>query len=171
MIHSKTMETPQTQPIIEDDESGDAGKAGSSSLSISLFLPIPFEVESIDSIESEEGSHSDKSFYYAYHKTDWHGQSVQWGRWVYDSRNQTLKHSISHRIIYLTRINSSNKLLKVISSLMIQPNGDSEQFYQLATGILQHRHGASWDDVWKDPTQVFKNEKIRPKTVNHGNQK
>jgi hypothetical protein len=147
-----------TDPIhneSEDDVDGDSTSGDTSHGSASsVFLPMPFEVESNPSDDALFPSIFWTSSEFL--KVDWFSSSsVQWGKWVYDPRTKTLRHSLTHRSFSLLKINDPTRLLKVLASLLVQPHSDTEQFYQLASGILKNRHGADWNSFWAAGESTF----------------
>lgn len=155
-----------TQPsIITDNQSVDdgdsSGEAASGSAS-SVFLPMPFENDSqVDESIFPTLFWSSSDF----NRINWlSDRSIQWGKWVYDPRTKTLRHSLTHRTFSLNKINDPTRLLKVLASLLVQPHSDTEQFYQLASGVLKNRHGTDWNSFWQLGDATFLKTISKPNT-------
>lgn len=167
------IDTPNPNNLDDSDTSEGESSSGSGSngaqISSSLFLPMPFEVDPPSSDESLVPSFwSDGS----YGRIDWLCSHVQWGKWVYDARTRTLRHTITHRSFSLSKLDDPSRLLKAMTSLMIQPNGDTEHFYQLASGILKYRHNSDWNSFWlngESTLSLLPTKTVSPSTPKHGN--
>jgi hypothetical protein len=142
--------------LSDDDESGSTGGGGMQAPP-ALMLPFPFEVER--GASDEEAVMTD-GFWHdgSYRHVDWWSPTVRWGKWVYDARTRTIKHALTRRLFSFQNLDSPERLLRAMASLMIQPHGDSERFYQLASGLLQKRHGVGWESFWGNCEAVLSSE-------------
>jgi hypothetical protein len=128
---------------VETDDDGGSSGSGEPALT----LPFPFEVFHGGAGEltpTTDDFWTDQSFL----RVNWRDPLVRWGKWGYDVRTRQLTHALTQRSFSLSRLDSPGALLRAITSLLIQPNGDVAQFYHLASGALKFCHNKSWDSFW-----------------------
>lgn len=143
---------------LEEEEQGDSSSSGGIETPPGYRPVFPFEHSTH---RLPEDALFTNNFWYdgSYGKVDWLGDTVKWGKWLYDPKTRTIKHSLTHRAISLGKLNSPQRLLRTMTSLMTQPHGDPSHFYQLATGILQKRHQKDWKDLWTKGEEIIKEDK------------
>jgi hypothetical protein len=147
----------------DDSSSGTGGGVGEPP---ALVFEFPFEAK--DGFELEKESVLIDGFWHdgSFAKLHWWGTYVKWGRWTYDTKQKVLKHALTQRTFRLAGLDSQERLLRAMTSLLVQPNADVEHFYQLATGVLKHRHGVNWDAFWGRGEQVLQTS-LPPPSMQH----
>jgi hypothetical protein len=150
--------------MIEEEKEDDEGKGGAGDPPPAFVLPFPFEKEYAVADEALPPA----EFWYdgSYAKVDWWSMMIVWGRWSYDAKTKKLKHALTQRSFNMAYLNTPEKLLRAMTSLMIQPQGDVEQFYQLASGVLKKRHGIEWQNFWGEGAVILDKPPIeKPKPI------
>lgn len=150
---------------LEEEEQGDSSSSGGIETPPGYKPIFPFQQSPYS---FQEGALFTENFWYdgSYSKINWLGDTVKWGQWLYDPKTRTIKHNLTQRAISLGKLNSPQRLLRVITSLMKQPHGDPTQFHQLATGILQKRYNKDWADLWTKGEEVIKDIPVNNTSAN-----
>lgn len=119
-----------------------------------LRLPIPFDCKQSD---TSEDSILMEDFWYddSYNQVDWWSSTITWGGWTYSAIDSNIRHNITCRTFYFKSLDKPERLLMAITSLLSQPYGNSEHFYQLLTGILTKRHGVQWEQFWNNGEEIL----------------
>ena len=152
------MQEPSTNPFTDEEEDSGSQSGGGMQAPPALTLPFPFE--SPHSGPSDDEAVLSDGFWHdgSYHQVDWWAPTVRWGKWVYDARTRTIKHALTRRLFSFQNLDNPERLLRAMASLMVHPHGESERFYQLASGVLNKRHGVGWDAFWGKGETVLSSE-------------